>query len=401
MAGNGLRLAIIGCGGMGGGHLKSYLQIKGKEPEKFKFEAMCDPMLESAQRFADQCMTFQGSKPRVYAKVEDMLAREQLDAADICTPHSDHHTSAVACLNAGVNVMVEKPFGVTIRASKAIIEAARRNRRIAATAENVRRGPSQRTSYWLINETQLLGTPRLFYAQHAGWQDPNKQRRWHWRIDKMISGGGMVMDSGAHFCDTIRYLYGDPDILYAKVLQLEKWPHRKDDTIVNDEREDTWVATITFKSGLVGVWSWTMAAPGYGYTEVVHYGSKGCILDHGDVFHGPFSRAEIIIQDGAKRITQPMGELQEQFMSQLSEAQKNTLFPHGFTDGVVIECYDFLDAIEKKRKPEVDGEAGMKAKAICEAIFESSYCGQAVRYDDVLSGKVEAYQRPINEHWHL
>jgi len=182
---------------------------------------------------------------------------------------------------------------------------------------------------------------------------------------------------------------------------LKSGPHRKNDTTVNDEREDTWVATITFKSGLVGVWSWTMAAPGYGYTEVVHYGSKGCILDHGDVFHGPFSRAEIIIQDGAKRITQPMGELQEQFMSQLSEAQKNTLFPHGFTDGVVIECYDFLDAIEKKRKPEVDGEAGMKAKAICEAIFESSYCGQAVRYDDVLSGKVEAYQRPINAHWHL
>jgi len=68
---------------------------------------------------------------------------------------------------------------------------------------------------------------------------------------------------------------------------------------------------------------------------------------------------------------------------------------------VVIECYDFLDAIEKNRKPEVDGEAGMKAKAICESIYESAYIGQAVRYEDVLSGKIEEYQKPINEHWGL
>jgi predicted dehydrogenase len=96
-----------------------------------------------------------------------------------------------------------------------------------------------------------------------------------------------------------------------------------------------------------------------------------------------------------------MVELQKQFLAQLGEAKKNALFPHGFMDGFVIECYDFLDAIEKKRKPEVDGEAGLKAKAICEAIFESACIGQAVKYDDVVSGKIEEYQKPINEHWGL
>ena len=75
------------------------------------------------------------------------------------------------------------------------------------------------------------------------------------------------MDSGAHFCDTIRYLYGDPDMIYAKVQQLEKWPHRKGEKIVMDDREDTWVATITFENGVVGVWSWTMASPGNGPTS--------------------------------------------------------------------------------------------------------------------------------------
>jgi predicted dehydrogenase len=168
-----------------------------------------------------------------------------------------------------------------------------------------------------------------------------------------------------------------------------------------DDREDMWVAIITFKSGVVGIWSWTMAAPGNTFTNIVHYGSKGCILDNDDVFHGPSSKSEIIIQDGAKRIITPMSEMQLQFLNQLDEEKKNIMFPHGFTDGIVIECYDFLDAIEKKRKPEVDGEEGMKSKAICEAIYESAYLGNAVHYEDVISGKIEGYQKPINECWSL
>ncbi|MGQ9514338.1 MAG: Gfo/Idh/MocA family protein [Thermoproteota archaeon] len=392
-----LKLAMIGCGGMAGEHLRAYGLIKEKEPTKFDFYAMCDPVIESAKRFSEIAAQHQSFKPRVYSKLEDMLKNEQLDAADICTPHSEHHVAGIACLDAGVNVLIEKPFGITIRASKAIIAAAKKNGKIAATAENIRRGVSQRTAHWIINESKLLGKPRLFYAQQIEWEDPSIVRDWHWRVDKWLGGGGMVMDSGAHFCDTLRYLYGDPDTIYAKVQQLEKWPHRKGDSIVMDDREDTWIATISFKSGVVGVWSWTIAAPGYRFINVVHYGSRGCILDHGDAFHGPFGGAEIIYQDGLKKIVTPMSEMQRQFLAQLDEDKKNALFPYGFTDGVVIECYDFLDAIEKGRKPEVDGEAGMKAKAICEAIYESAFIGQAVSYDDVLEGKIEEYQRPINE----
>jgi predicted dehydrogenase len=392
---------MIGCGGIAQVHLQSYKQIKQKEPAKFEFAAMCDPVTASAKQFADQAAALQDHKPKVYTSISEMLAKEELDAVDICTPHSEHHVAGIACLDAGVNVMIEKPLGITVKASKAIIAAGKKNKKIVATAENIRRGISQRTAHWIINDLKILGTPRLLFSQSAGWFDPSTERRWHWRVDKWMGGGGMVMDSGAHFCDTIRFLYGDPETVYAKVQQLEKWPHKKEDKTVMDDREDTWAATLTFKNGLVAVWSWTMAAPGYSYTNVVHYGSKGCILDHGDAFHGPFSSAEIIVQEGPKKITTPMVELQKQFLAQLGEAKKNALFPHGFMDGFVIECYDFLDAVEKKRKPEVDGEAGLKAKAICEAIFESACIGQAVKYDDVVSGKIEEYQKPINEHWGL
>lgn len=395
MSKNKLKLAIVGCGGMAHGHLNSYIRIKDKEPDKFEFAAMCDPVEERAQRFAAETAKVQDSTPKVYTDLEKMLKNESLDAADICSRHSDHHVNGIDCLNAGVNIIIEKPFGVTIKASKLIIEAAKRNGKIAATAENIRRGLPQRTACWLINEKNILGKPRFFFSQMAAWRS-TEPGNWHWRLDHMLGGGGMVMDSGAHFCDTIRYLFGDVDTVYAEVEQAEDRKTKKGDQIIKDDQEDTWVATITFKNGLIGVWSCTWSAPGHSFTKVVYYGSEGSLLDKGDIFHGPRSESEIILKDG-KII--PMADLQKEFLDSLGEEKKNQLFPHGFMDGVNIECYDFLDAIQNNRQPEVTGEVGMKAKAICEAIFESGFSGQAVKYDDVLSGKVDAYQRPINEYW--
>jgi UDP-N-acetyl-2-amino-2-deoxyglucuronate dehydrogenase len=390
-----LKLAIIGCGGMAHGHLNSYIRIKEKEPGKFVFAAMCDPVAERAQRFADEAAKTQDSAPKVYTDLDEMLKNEDLDAADICSRHSDHHVNGIACLDAGANIMIEKPFGVTIKASKLIIEAAKRNGKIAATAENIRRGLSQRTAHWLINERKMIGEPRMFFSQMAAWRAP-EPGNWHWRLDHMLGGGGMVMDSGAHFCDTLRYLFGDVDTVYAEVEQLEDRKANKGGQLVKNAQEDTWAATITFKSGLIGLWTCTWSAPGHSFTKVVYYGSEGSLLDQGDIFHGPREGAEIILKDGK---TIPMAELQKEFLESLGEEKKNRLFPHGFMDGVTIECYDLLDAIENDRQPEVTGEVGMKAKTICESIFESGFSGQAVKYDDVLAGKIDAYQRPIDEHW--
>ena len=390
-----LKLAIVGCGGMAHGHLNGYMRIKEKEPNKFMFAAMCDPVAERAQRFADEAAKTQDSAPKVYTDLDEMLKNEDLDAVDICSRHSDHHVNGIACLDAGANIMIEKPFGVTIKASKLIIEAAKRNGKIAATAKNIRRGLSQRTAHWLLNEKKMIGEPRMFFSQMAAWRAP-EPGNWHWRLDHMLGGGGMVMDSGAHFCDTLRYLFGDVDTVYAEVEQLEDRKTKKEGQLVRDDQEDTWAATITFKSGLIGLWTCTWSAPGHSFTKVVYYGSEGSLLDQGDIFHGPREGAEILLKDGK---TIPMAELQREFLESLGEEKKNRLFPHGFMDGVTIECYDLLDAIENDRQPEVTGEVGMKAKTICESIFESGFSGQAVKYDDVLAGKVDAYQRPIDEHW--
>src|SRR5438128_6320653 len=140
MAGRKLRMAIVGCGGMAGSHLRGYGRIHEAEPERFEIAALCEPVRELAEKFSAQIETFQGSAPRIYPEIGEMLAKETLDGVDICCPHAFHHTNAIAALDAGVNVMVEKPIGITIRTSKAIIAAAQKNGKTAATAENGRRG---------------------------------------------------------------------------------------------------------------------------------------------------------------------------------------------------------------------------------------------------------------------
>ena len=393
-----IQMAIIGCGGMANGHLNAYLSIHNTEPGKVELVAMCDEVEDRADNFAERVKEVTGKKPAVFTDTDTMLAKADLDGVDICTSHAHHHINAIKCLNAGVNVMVEKPMGITVKATQAIIGAAKENSKIAATAENIRRMPSRRTAEWLMNEKQMLGDMRMFNAQHASYREPDPESAWHWRLDLSLGGGGMVMDSGAHYCDTIRYLFGDPTTVYGRVCQFENLQVTKNGEIVKNEQEDTWVATINFTKGVIGLWTCTWAAIGHSYNQVVYYGSEGCLLDDGDIFHGPFDGAEVILKDGTHL---SMENLIAEYMASLSDEQKDKLFPHNFTDGVVLECYDYVDAIENNRPPELDAEVGLRAKSICEAIYESNACGQAVNYEDVVSGDIEVYQKPINERWGL
>jgi len=398
-----VRLVIIGCGGIAKAHMRGYEQIKRVEPDKFEIVAVCDPEVGRAEEFADWAERFQGKRPRVYDDHEVLLREEasNLDAADIITPHHLHHVIAVACLEAGLHVMVEKPVGVTVKATKKVVETAKRVGKFAATAENIRRGVPQRTAWWLFNESKLIGEPTLFYAIQVGYDQPpplGREPSWHWRADRFLSGGGLVLDSGAHFCDTIRYFFGEVKQVHAVVKQLLPRPLRKGDEIVIDDREDTWMAVLEFEGGLTGFWSFTNAAPAHRFTHVVYYATEGALVDMGDAFHGPVASALVKHLNG--RVCR-LGELAEDFRRAIGEEAWHRLFPHGFTDGFTLECYDFLDAVQKNRPPEVTAEDGLKAKAISIAIYEAATTGQTVRVQDVWEGKVEVYQRPINEHWGL
>jgi len=191
-----VRLAIIGCGGMAGAHLNGYQQLQEAGYDRFRIAALCDTSEQHLAQFTAAIEEKLGYIPDCYSNTEQMLAEAQVDAADICLPHAYHHTVAIPCLEAGLDCMVEKPVGITIKAGQQIIAAAQKNDRILATAEQVRRDIGARAANWAINEAELIGELLFFGFDVKTWMELDLESyAWRWRHSKLLGGGGMVWSS--------------------------------------------------------------------------------------------------------------------------------------------------------------------------------------------------------------
>jgi UDP-N-acetyl-2-amino-2-deoxyglucuronate dehydrogenase len=220
---------------------------------------------------------------------------------------------------------------------------------------------------------------------------------WQWRLLKLLTGGGMIFDAGAHFTDMMRYLFGD-------VREVSCWTGTFQQAVLESPElgtqtmdvEDSWMSIMQFESGLVGNWSWSFSAPGESVATQIFYGSKGSARDRGGWMHTFQNGGDIQLADGTKLSYE---EIEAQFRAQLDPETAQRLFPYGVEDDIALECWDFVDAVRNRRKPEIDAEAGKMAKSICLALYESATAGAPVKVADVFDGKVSAYQDPINEHW--
>ncbi len=383
-----LRVALIGCGMMAGNHLNYFREIREKDPEITEIVAMCDVDGERAKNLANKAGDFQ-SIPPTYTDLEEMLKNEDIDAVDIVTTHFNHHVSTIACLEAGIHVVVEKPFALSIKAGQMMLDAARKSRKILASAEPARKGVGTRAMEWAMNKAGLIGDLRMFFTQRTLYT-LRVVVGTPWRHQRIYSGGGWVIDGEVHYMDVLRSFFGDVEKVYAETRNFEATRYLDADNLrdpVPSDVEDTAISVLTFKNGLIGQFVWTEGAPGKGINHEIYYGSKGSIDGGGIKF-----------KDGS---TRSMEELSSDFLNALSPDSKERLFPRGITNAGTLGVYDFLDAIRSNREPEVTGWDGFAAQAICNAIYESAYCGQAVKVDDVISGKIGAYQEDINRHWKL
>lgn len=182
-----LRGAIIGYGGsygMGKLHAAAYHDTPG-----FSLGAICEidrGRLEAAGK--------EWSGVDTYTDARDLLARDDIDVVTIVTPHNSHAELAIAALDAGKHVAVEKPMCVSVKESTAMIEAARRNKRSLTIYHN-RRWDGDYLTVRSVVEKGLLG--KVFFVEMAigGYG-----RAGGWRADKAVSGGGFF-DWGAHLVD--------------------------------------------------------------------------------------------------------------------------------------------------------------------------------------------------------
>ncbi len=398
---NQVQLALVGCGGIAGAHLNGYEKLLQAGYDQFQFTAMVDSDLSRAAAMAERWGTISGVTPAIYASVEEMLREARPDGADICTPHAFHHTAALPCLRRGVSVMIEKPCGLTVRASHKLLAAAEKSGAKIATAEQIRRCKGARVIEWAINRKRLIGAPRFFTMEVFGHSQFDwKAYAFAWRGLRLLTGGGMLLDAGAHFADMMLHVFGPVAEVFCD-LRTFFTPTLNGPAGVGKAKldvEDTWLATLRFESGLVGHWAWSREALGNPVNCSGYYGSKGSLEDRQKWMH-PFQfGADLTLADGT---AVPYEEIEKQYLATLSPRRAAQLFPYGLDDGISNECWDFVECIARDRAPEVDGLAGLKAKSLCYAFYESNLTGRPVSPADVESGKIRAYQKDLDAYWKI
>ncbi len=173
---------------------------------------------------------------RYYNSYERMLAAEQeLDGVDICTPTISHEEVSVAALEAGRNVLVEKPLARTQKESIAIAAAAKKHHRIVMVGMNNRFRPDAMILKSFIEENAL---GKIFYVK-AGWfKKLNPQSAWLAR--KAQSGGGVVMDLGIVMFDLAFWMMGYPEV---KEVTATNYSHHTKDV------EDSSIIYLKMRNG--------------------------------------------------------------------------------------------------------------------------------------------------------
>ena len=193
---NVVRVAMIGCGGNGRGHLKALTS----HPE-VEVVALVDParaMLERARRDVPAVADLPA-----FADHRRMLKQTDLDAVAISTPHTLHFRQIIDCLSAGCHVLSEKPLTATLAEARKVVAKAKAARKVVVVAFQ-RRFEAMRKFMRSFVRDKAFGRP--VYVQSFCSQGWLTGTRGTWRQNPALSGGGQLNDTGAHIVDMIFWI---------------------------------------------------------------------------------------------------------------------------------------------------------------------------------------------------
>ena len=338
---------IVGCGMISNFHAKALGEI----PDA-RLAACFDMFPASADKFA----AAQGCK--AYHDLDAMLADDSVDVVTICTPSGAHRDPAVAALNAGKHVLVEKPLEITLAKCDEIIAAAEANNVKLGTIMPSRFSEANLTLKKAIEEGRF-GKLTLGDTYVKWWRTQEYYDSGGWRGTWALDGGGAYMNQAIHNVDLLYWFMGD----VAEVCGLT-------DTLAHEriEVEDTGAAVVRFKNGALGTLEATTSVyPGLLKKTEIH-GTKGSVIVEQD---------DILLWDFAESKPEDE-EIRKKF-------GKGSATTGGASDPAAISSLghqkqfeDFLAAIKQGKTPAVDGHQGRKSVELILSIYQSSWTGQRV-----------------------
>ena len=184
-------------------------------------KVVCEP---SAQSYEEFCALFDEAgrcPPANEPDLEKMLQCEEIDAAFIITPHVLHFSQAKACLEAGLDVLVEKPMVMNAQEAEELIEVRDRSKRLLSVAFNGSMSPQVRTGTKILRSGKL---GRILTISGVAWQNWMSFTTGLWRQDPEVAGGGFLFDTGAHMLNTVSDLAGEDFVEVAAWMENEGAP---------------------------------------------------------------------------------------------------------------------------------------------------------------------------------
>lgn len=264
-----IRVAVIGTSWWAeGAHLPAI-----QAHPNLELVALCG---RNAMRLAEMAAKF--GAPSTYTDYGQMLAEAKPEAVIILTPNFQHKAMTLAALEAGANVICEKPLALNAAEAGEMLAHAGRLQRRHLTFLTYRAMPGPRFIKQLI-EQGYLG--QLHHAQvaylHESWLNPN--RAANWKTVKATGGSGVLHDLGPHMLDMLQWWLG-PVARAAGSLQtfIHERP-KPDGTRALVETDDAAACTLEFAAGGQATVQLSRVAPGrHNYQRVELYGSRGVLV---------------------------------------------------------------------------------------------------------------------------
>ena len=199
-----VRTVMIGCGGMARHHIRTMVKMK----DTTQISVVCEP---SAQAYEDTAALFEEAGLPVPTNQPDLAKllsdhKGAIDAAFIITPHAYHHDQTTACLEAGIDVLLEKPMVMTGAEAESLIATRNRTGKLLVVAFPGSLSPNVRTA---VNMLRNGNIGKIKTISGVVWQNWGVNTVNTWRQIPAIAGGGFLFDTGAHLLNTTVDLAGE------------------------------------------------------------------------------------------------------------------------------------------------------------------------------------------------
>lgn len=343
-----MKYVLIGCGRISPNH------VVAAKNNGLDIVAMCDPILENAM---DKIVKFDldADKVHVYLDYKDMLNVEKPELVAIATESGKHAKIAIDCINAGCNVIIEKPIALSLKDADDIIEAGVRNNVKVCACHQNRYNKSIKKIREAVDKNRfgklLYGTAHIRWARNHEYYE-RASWRGTWEQD-----GGALMNQCIHDIDLLRWMMGgDIEEVMAMTDRL---------THPYIEAEDLGIALVKFSNGSYGIIEGTTNVYPKNLEETLYiFGEKGTVKAGGEAVN--------IIEEW--RFSDYLEE-PEVVKKECSENPPNV---YGFGHTKLYK--DVIEAIENDRQPLVDAKAGRDALELVLAIYKAAATGKSIKF---------------------